>query len=113
MLVGTSHLLTVDASDDLAEWMGDEEIIDNSFRDSHSRTYIKRMDITGREPVMQAHERVSEEVRRFIIEDLHDTPPEQLPTPDKSLTQIRKDEERRRTRGMDLFPELDAPDTDA
>ena len=95
--------------DDLGEWMGSEEIIDNSFRDAQSRAFIKRMDVQGREPVIKAHEDVSSAVRRFITEELGGTAPEELPTPTKSLTQVRKDEERRRTRGMDLFPEVDAP----
>ncbi len=97
----------IDEDEDLGEWMGSEEIIDNSFRDAQSRAYIKRLDIKGKEPVIEAHERVSEEVRRFIIEDLGGTPPELLPTPTKSLSQIRKEEERRRLKGMDLFPEQD------
>ena len=94
----------LDASDDLGEWMSSEELADNSFRDAQSRAYIRRMNIQGKEPVMQAHEQISEKVREFIIEELEGTPPEALPTPSKSLAQARKDEERRLTRGLDLFP---------
>lgn len=91
-------------------WMGSEEMADTIFRDAQSRAYIQRMDIQGKEPVMQAHEEVSRAVRQFIIEDLGGTPPEQLPKARKSIEQAAKDEERRRTKGMDLWPDLDGPD---
>ena len=94
-------------SDDLGEWMGNDEIVNNGFRDAHSRIYIKRMSINGKEPVIQSHERVSEVVRCVIIEELGDPPTEELPTHTKSLMQVRKDEARCRTRGMDLFPDQD------
>lgn len=82
---------------------------DTMFRDVQSRAYIKRMDIRGKEPVMEAHEDVSRAVRKFIIEDLGGTPPEQLPKARKSIEQAARDEERRRTKGMDLWPELPEP----
>ena len=87
--------------------MGSEEMGDTIFRDVQSRAYIQRMDVQGKEPVMQAHEDVSSAVRRFIVEDLSGTPPEQLPKARKSIEQAAKDEERRRIKGMDLFPELE------
>lgn len=91
-------------------WMGSEEMGDTIFRDVQSRAYIKRMDIQGKEPVIKAHEDVSQAVREFIINNLGGTPPEQLPKARKSLEQAAKDEERRRTKGMDLFPALDTPE---
>lgn len=89
-------------------WMGSEEMADNIFRDAQSRAYIKRLDIQGKEPVMEAHEAVSQEVRDTIIR-LGNTPPEDLPKARKSIEQVAKADERRRTQGMDLWPELDAP----
>ncbi len=100
----------IDETEDLTEWMGSEETADNLFRDAQSHAFIKRMDVHGKEPVIQAHEMVSEKVRAFIIDELGGTPPEALPTPKKSLSHVRKEQERRRTKGMDLFPEIDAPD---
>jgi DNA-damage-inducible protein D len=87
-------------------WMGSEEMGDTIFRDVQSRAYIKRMDITGKVPVTQAHEKVSREVRDTIIR-LGNTPPEQLPKATKSIEQAASDEKRRHTKGMDLFPEID------
>ena len=98
----------IEKDDEIGEWMGSEETADNLFRDAQSHSYIRRMDIQGKEPVIQAHERVSEKVREFIIDELGGTPPEELPTPQKPLSQVRKEEERRRTKGMDLFPEIDS-----
>ena len=86
----------------LQAWMGSEEIADNFFRDAQSRAYIRRLDIQGRESVMQAHETVSQTVRDTIL-DLGNTPPEQLPTAVKSIDQARKDEQRRAQRGQNLF----------
>ena len=91
-------------------WMGSEEMADNIFRDAQSRAYIRRLDIRGKEPVIEAHETVSQEVRDTIIR-LGNTPPEQLPKAKKSIEQAQKDEERRRLQGMDLWPELDEPAT--
>jgi hypothetical protein len=88
-------------------WMGSEEMVDNMFRDVQSRAYIKRLDITGKGAVTQAHEEVSRSVRKYIVEELGGTPPEQLPKATKSIEQAAKDEKRRRTKGMDLFPEDD------
>jgi hypothetical protein len=90
-------------------WMGSEEMADNIFRDAQSRAYIKRMNIQGKEPVMEAHEDVSGAVRKFIVEDLGGTPPEQLPKARKSIEQAARDDQRRSTQGMDLWPDLDAP----
>ena len=98
----------IEKDDEIGEWMGSEETADNLFRDAQSHSYIRRMDIQGKEPVIKAHERVSEKVREFIIDELGGTPPEELPTPQKPLSQVRKEEERRRTKGMDLFPEIDS-----
>ena len=95
--------------DELSEWRGSEETTAHSFRDAQSRAYIKRLDVMGKEPVIQAHEAVSQEVRDTIIR-LGNTPPEALPTPKRSLTQVQREEERRRTKGMDLWGDLDAPD---
>lgn len=103
--------LDVDDGEEPGEWMGSEEIADNMFRDAQSRSYIRRMDIKGKEPVIEAHEQVSEKVREFIIDELGGTPPEDLPRAKKKLSDVRKDEERKRTRGMDLFPGIDEPDT--
>jgi DNA-damage-inducible protein D len=100
----------LDETEDIGEWMNSEEIADTLFRDAQSHAYIRRMDIKGREPVIEAHEQVSKKVREFIIEDLGGIPPEHLPTPNKSLSQAQKDEERRRIKGMDLWPELPDPE---
>jgi hypothetical protein len=92
-----------------ADWMGSEEMIDNLFRATQTQAYIKRLDIRGKEPVFEAHEEVSQEVRDTIIR-LGNTPPEDLPKAPKSITQAERDEERRRIKGMDLWPELPDPD---
>jgi DNA-damage-inducible protein D len=97
--------------DSITKWMGSEEIGDNIFREVQTDALITRMDIRGEQNLNDAHRDVGRKVREFIAE-LGGTMPEDLPTPRKSIDQVRKDEERRRTKGMDLFPELDEPDSD-
>jgi len=92
--------------DSITKWMGSEEIGDNIFREVQTDALITRMDIRGEQALNDAHREVGRKVREFIAE-LGGTMPENLPTPRKSIDQVRKDEERRRTKGMDLFPELD------
>ena len=86
-------------------WESSEEMVDNLFRATQTQAYIKRLDIQGKEPLNQAHETISKQVRDAII-GMGNTPPEQLPKAAKSIEQAAKDEERRRTKGMDLFPEI-------
>jgi len=41
------------------------------------------------------HQEVGEQVRRFIVEDLQGTPPEDLPTPPESVQAVKRRERER------------------
>ena len=93
-------------SDEHYSWMGSEELADNIFRAAQTQALIHRTDVQGRENLNTAHEQVSEVVRE-TIQRLGGTMPEDLPVARKSIEQVEKEEKRRQTRGMDLFPELE------
>jgi len=96
--------------EDIYAWMYSEELADNIFMEAQSSALITRMDIRGEQALNDAHAQVGRAVRKTIA-DLGGTMPENLPTPKKSLHQLETEEKRRRIKGMDLFPELDEPDT--
>ncbi len=96
--------------EDIYAWMYSEELADNIFMEAQSNALITRMDIRGEQALNDAHAQVGREVRQTIAR-LNGTMPEDLPTPKKSIHQLEEEEKRRRTKGMDLFPELDEPDT--
>ncbi|WIG59586.1 MAG: DNA-damage-inducible protein D [Ktedonobacterales bacterium] len=76
------------------DWMGSEELAANFFRITQTEAKIRREGIQGKDAANQTHYDVGKRVRE-TIEDLGGTPPEQLPTPTKSIEQIRRDEQKR------------------
>ncbi len=96
-------------NDDIYSWMYAEEMADNIFMEAQTNAMITRMDITGEQALNTAHEQVGKEVRE-TIKRMGGTMPEELPTPKKSLEQIGAEDKRRRTKGDNLFPEIDTPD---
>ena len=75
--------------------MGPEETIDNLFRIVQAEAMIKREGITAKEAANAAHYKVGRAVRETII-SLGGTPPEEVPTPEKPIQRIRREEARRR-----------------
>ena len=96
----------------ILDYMDNEELATNLMRIESTCSVLARVQVQDLHAACQIHETVSQTVRETIIQ-LGNTPPEQLAKATKSIDQAAKDEERRRTRGMDLFPEIDAPDNDA
>jgi DNA-damage-inducible protein D len=77
--------------DKILDFMGSEELIANLFRISQTESKLRREDIQGTEAANQAHYVVGREVRA-AIERVGGTMPEDLPTPDKSISQIEKEQ---------------------
>lgn len=94
----------------ILDWMGTEELVDNLFRQVQAEARIQREGAASREEANRIHHQVGQQVRRFIIEELEGTPPEQLPTPAESVQAVRSREQRRlqAERQPSLFPEDDA-----
>ena len=94
----------------ILDWMGTEELADNLFRQVQAEARIRREGAASRDEANRIHRQVGQQVRRFIIEELEGTPPEQLPTPVESVQAVRSREQRRlqAERQPSLFPKDDA-----
>ena len=77
--------------DKILDYMGSEELISNLFRISQTESKLKREDIHGTEAANQAHYIVGREVRA-AIERVGGIMPEDLPTPDKSISQVEREQ---------------------
>ncbi len=79
--------------EEISDWMISEELADNIFRASQTDAAMRRGNIKGKEQANATHFTVGRKVREFIINELGGTPPEQLPTPEKSLKQLEQEEQ--------------------
>ena len=70
--------------------MGSDELIANLFRISQTEQKLKKDNAQGENNANQVHYDVGKKVRKAIA-DIGGTMPEALPTPDKSLKQIEKE----------------------
>jgi DNA-damage-inducible protein D len=79
----------------ILEWIGTEELADSLFRQVQAGARIRRQGAASKDEANRNHHHVGQQFRRFIIEELEGTPPEQLPTPSESVQQVRSREQRR------------------
>lgn len=86
-------------SQDILEYMGSEELAANLFRATQTDSKLRRENISGKDAANQTHYSVGKKVRQ-TISDLGGTMPEQLPTPEKSVRQLEKEDKKRRKNGM-------------
>ena len=100
-------------SEHILDWMGPEETVDNLFRIVQAEAKIRREGIATKEGANDAHLQIGRAVREAII-GMGGTPPERLPTPEKSVKQLRREEARRQQIEVEdrlgLFAQLNAPD---
>ena len=76
---------------DILDYMGHEELAANLFRATQTESKLRRENIQGKDNANKAHYDVGKEVRD-TIERLGGTMPENLPTPDKSIKQIEREQ---------------------
>ncbi len=88
--------------EEISNWMSSEELADNIFRAAQTDATMKRENTRGKEQANATHFAVGHKVREFIINELGNTPPEQLPTPKKSTKQLQIEEEKRLKQGPQL-----------
>lgn len=81
-------------SQKILDHMGSEELAANLFRATQTDAKLRREHIQGKEHANQTHFNVGKKVRE-TIKELGGTMPEDLPTPEKSIKQIEKEEEKR------------------
>ncbi len=80
-------------NDDILDYMGHEELAANLFRATQTEAKLRRENIQGKEKANQTHYEVGKEVRE-TIERLGGTMPENLPTPEKSIKQIEREQKK-------------------
>jgi len=74
--------------------MGSTELAANLFRATQADEKLRREGIQGEFAANQTHYAVGQVVRK-TIEELGGTMPEDLPTPDKSIQQIQRQEKKK------------------
>ena len=83
------------------------ELAANLFRATQAEEILRREQVQGKEAANRTHQEVGRAVRRTIVE-IGGTLPEDLPTPEKSVQQLRKEHEQQRAleRQPALFEEI-------
>lgn len=75
----------------ILDYMGSTELIANLFRISQTEEKLRKDNVQGSENAANVHHKVGKEVRK-AIEEIGGTMPEDLPTPEKSIAQIEKEQ---------------------
>ena len=93
----------------ILDHMGYTELAANLFRATQAEEQIQRDNIKEKGQANQTHYRVGRKVRQ-TIQELGSTMPEDLPTPEKSIQQLRRLEQKRLEQGpqLPLFPVYEA-----
>ena len=76
--------------EDILDNMGSEELIANLFRISQTEQKLKRDDVNSESKANKTHYEVGSKIRN-TIKELGGIMPEDLPTPDKSLKELEKE----------------------
>lgn len=76
--------------EDVLDNMGSDELIANLFRISQTEQKLRKDNIQGENKTNKTHYEVGKKVRKAIA-DIGGTMPEDLPTPKKSLKQLKKE----------------------
>ncbi len=81
-------------SQHILDHMGSTELAANLFRATQTDEKLRRDNIKGKELAHQTHREVGKKVRK-AIKDIGGTMPENLPTPEKSIQQIEREEQKK------------------
>lgn len=81
-------------SQDILDHMGSTELAANLFRATQTDEKLRRENIQGKDAANQTHFEVGAKVRQTIAE-LGGTMPEDLPTPEKIIKQIAREQEKK------------------
>lgn len=82
-------------SQNILDHMGSTELAANLFRATQTEEKLRRENVRGKEKANQTHYDVGRKVRK-TIEELGGVMPENLPTPEKSIEQIKRADEKKR-----------------
>ena len=75
--------------------MGSTELAANLFRATQTEEKLRRDNVQGKYQANMTHYKVGAKVRQ-TIKDLGGTMPEDLPTPEKSIKQIEREQEKKK-----------------
>lgn len=78
----------------ILDFMGSEELAANLFRITQTEAKLKREKVKNKEKANRTHYTVGKTVRK-AIEDIGGTMPEELPTPEKSIKQVEREQLKR------------------
>jgi DNA-damage-inducible protein D len=78
----------------ILDYMGSEELGANIFRATQADAKLRREEIQGKDAANRTHYQVGHEVRE-AIKRLGGTMPEVLPTPEKSIQELQREEQKR------------------
>ena len=78
----------------ILDHMGSTELAANLFRATQTEEKLRRDNIQGKDAANRTHYMVGRKVRQ-TIEELGGTMPEGLPTPEKSIQQIEREQKKR------------------
>ena len=81
-------------SQDILDYMGYEELAANLFRATQTEAKLRRENIQGKQEANKTHFEVGKKVRD-TIKDLGGTMPENLPTPEKSIQQLEREQKKK------------------
>lgn len=82
-------------SQKILDHMGSTELAANLFRATQTEEKLRRDKVQGKQNANRTHLEVGKKVRQ-TIKELGGTMPEDLPTPEKSIGQIERAEEKRK-----------------
>lgn len=82
-------------SQKILDHMGSTELAANLFRATQTDEKLRRENIQGKQAAYDTHYQVGKKVRQ-TIEELGGTMPEDLPTPQKSIAQIEREQEKQK-----------------
>ena len=82
-------------SQKILDHMGSTELAANLFRATQTDEKLRRENIQGKQAAYETHYQVGKKVRQ-TIKELGGTMPEDLPTPQKSIAQIEREQEKRK-----------------
>ena len=80
-------------SEKILDYMGSTELAANLFRATQTEEKLRRENIRGKKEANNTHYEVGKKVRK-TIEELGGTMPEDLPTPDKPVKEIEKEQKK-------------------
>lgn len=81
-------------SQDILDYMGYEELAANLFRATQTEAKLRRENIQSKQGANKTHFEVGKKVRD-TIKDLGGTMPEDLPTPEKSIQQLEREQKKK------------------